>query len=127
MQTIDISPSVKAEVVANRKFESTQQRPRELFKNGYISKVNIRRLLCRSKQTIHNWENLLLSVLPDYSLFRTERQPLTHYHYWCLEKLSKYQTKQEPYKPEGDLISYIERNIKSFSLESYINKFGDIK
>lgn len=126
MKNNENSLGVIPEILADRTFEATMKRPRELFKNGYISKASIRKLLGRSKQTIHNWENILLASCADYSLFRSDRKPLTHFHYFCLEKLSKFQNDHEPYKPESELIAFIERNQETFTLTHYISKFGGL-
>ena len=121
MKNTNISQCAKVEVLTAKKLETTLNRPRELFKSGYLGKGQISKLLNRSRQTLHTWDQLLINFIPDYAKYWAgERKPLTHYHFCCLQRLSKYQNRAEPYKSEDDLISYITRNIELFSLQTYI-------
>lgn len=118
------SKRVIPDILTPARLEGLQQRQRDLETSGYWPRFKLSLFLNRSRPTINQWDKLLLSFIPDYAEYWPgENKPLTDYQRWCLQKLSKYQNKQEPYKPVADLVSYIERNVLSFTMTEYIKQF----
>lgn len=115
---------VKAEVLTAKQLDKVIERQKKLGNSGRWSKFKLEGFLNRARGTINNWDQMLISLINDYQrLWPGDRQPLTDYHRYCLELVSKFQNRKLPYKPEPDLISYIERNKERFTLETYINQF----
>lgn len=116
--------SVIPEVLTEARLEGLQERQRELETSGYWPRFKLSLFLKRSRPTINQWDKLLLSYIPDYANYWPgEGKPLNDYQRWCLQKLSKFQNKEEPYKPVADLVSYIERTSSNFQISEYIKQY----
>lgn len=115
-------PVITPEILTDNYLESTINRTESQARQGFIKKTNTSKLLKRSRRTLHDWDKLLASLLDDWTRFKDSRQ-YSLYQYYCLEKLSQYQTREQPFKPLADIASYVERNIHKFTLETYFNQF----
>lgn len=105
-----------------RRLLTSQERTDKLFEKGYWQIKNIESACKRSKRTIQQWDRMLGNLVNDYGEGRKTRRPLSDYHYWCLQRLSKFQNTDKPYKSEDELVSFIERN--DFSLQKYKESKG---
>lgn len=115
-------PVVTPEVLTNNYLDSTINRAKVQARQGLIQKTQVSKLLNRSRRTLHDWDKLLASLLDDWTRFKDSRQ-FSFYQYYCLEKISRYQTREQPFKSLADIASYVERNINNFTLETYLNQF----
>lgn len=122
MKTSENCTAIKPEVLTDHYLESTINRTATQAKQGYINKTQVSKLLNRSRRTLHDWDQMLTSILDDWAKLQKTRQ-YNFYQYYCLKKLSQYQNITTPFKSLDDLISYVKRNIDSFTLESYFNQF----
>lgn len=117
--------TARVDVLTASRLEKNQQRQIALETSGYWPRFKLEVFLNRSRPTINQWDSLLLSFIPDYAKYWPgERKPLTDYHRFCLQKINNFQSKEKPYKALGDLVSFIQRNIESFSIQSYIKHYS---
>jgi hypothetical protein len=119
------SPVSFTDILTDREIERKQKRlvtsqnkVDQLYASGYWLKKYVISELNRAKQTVYDWEQILISLVPDYAEGWRERKPLSDYHRWCLQKVNRFQNKEKPYKSESEIISFIERT--DFSLQKYI-------
>lgn len=116
--------NTKTEVLTAKHLDKVIERQKRLGNSGHWSKFKLEVFLNRTRATINTWDQMLISLISDYArLWPGHRQPLTDYHRYCLELISKFQNRRLPYKPEPDLISFIKRNKEKFTLQTYINQY----
>lgn len=114
----------KTTVLDGKRFEKVVSRQVNLQRSGYWLKFNLEHFFERTRPTINEWDRLLVCYVDDYrEMWPGDRKPLTDYHRYCLAKINKFQNRSHPYKTLEEITKFIERNIKSFSLESYINHY----
>jgi hypothetical protein len=99
-------------------------RYQESLPAGSWSKGKLEDHLLRPRKTINQWDRLLVSLLPDYEKFwQGAYKPLTDYHRWCLEAVSKFQNRQQPWRAVEDVENYIKRNADKLTLSEYMKQF----
>lgn len=122
MKTVEKCTEVIPEVLSDNYLNATITRTAGQSRRGLIQKTRVAKLLKRSRRTLLDWEKLLTSCLDDWGRFSESRQ-YNFYQYYCLEKISRYQAREQPFRSLSDIESYIERNLNNFTLESYFSQF----
>ena len=114
----------RTKVLTDKRLSKVIERQKRLGNSGHWSKFKLEVFLQRTRATVNTWDKILMASISDYeNLWPGARKPLTDYHRYCLEMVSKFQNRNLPYKEESDIISFIERNQEKFSLQTYIEQF----
>lgn len=91
---------------------------------GCWQKRSLEKLFDRPRETINQWDYMLIDLVPDYCEFWPgNRQPLTDYHRWVLDKINRYQNKKRPWKKKEELKDYVVRNLDRLNFLTYMEQF----
>lgn len=115
---------VTAQVVTERQIKTTIKKQKRL-NAGCWPKYKLEELFKRPRNTINQWDRLLISlsdVLPDYERLR-KTGPLNDYHKFVLEQISAFQNRQSPWRTLSEIENYITRNADRFSFSEYMKQF----
>lgn len=114
---------VTPEILTGNRLNGTIARRKRLGAGGLWTKGELEDHLKRPRNTINQWDSLLISLLPDYGKFWEFGKPLNDYQRWVLEKISNFQSRRQPFKTTGQIQDYVNKNAGKLTLIKYMEQF----
>jgi hypothetical protein len=119
---------VKVQILSDKRLNTTIKKQKSLNADGSWSKNKLEDHLKRPRNTINQWDRLLISlsdVLPDYERLRKTGR-LNDYHRFVLEQISRFQNRQSPWRTMTEIENFVTRNADKLTLLKYMKQFTGV-